>query len=112
MKNTNVYILSVLISIASLFCYGNESEKTLLMFTANWCKYCTYAKNDLRNNDQLSEKIKEYTVIEIDYDKEKDIAKGHGVNTLPTFVIFQHGKELKRQTGYKGSQNLTQFLDF
>lgn len=111
MKNTNIYLLSFLISWASLFCYGQESEKTLLIFTAKWCRYCTFAKNDLRNNDQLSQKIKNYTIIEIDYDKYKDIAKGHGVNTLPTFVIFQDEKELKRQTGYKDSQNLSQFLD-
>lgn len=110
MKNTNIYVLSFLISWASLFCYGHESEKTLLIFSAKWCKYCNHAKNDLKNNDQLSEKIKQYSLIEIDYDKDKDIAKGHGVNILPSFIIFQDGKEIKRQNGYGGSDKLLQFL--
>ena len=110
MKNSNVYILSFLISCATIFCYGQDSEKTLLIFGAKWCKYCTKAKNDLRNEDTLVEKIKDYTIIEVDYDKDRDIAKGHKVNVLPTFVVFQDGKEIKRQTGYKGSEHLLEFL--
>lgn len=110
MKNTNIFILSVLISLATIFCYAQSSEKTLLIFGADWCKYCIKAKNDLKNEDKLSQKIKEYKVIEIDYDKETDIAKGHNVHILPSFIVFQSGKELKRQTGYKGADNLLEFL--
>lgn len=102
--------MSFLISCATLFCYGQESEKTLLIFSANWCKYCTKAKNDLRNEDKLAEKIKEYTIIEVDYDKDKGIAKGHKINVLPAFVVFQDGKEIKRQMGYKGPDHLVEFL--
>lgn len=111
MSNAKIFLVSFLISCATLFCYGNDSEKTLLIFTAKWCKFCTTAKNDLRNNEQLSDKTKEYTIIEVDYDKDKDIAKGHNVNTLPTFVVFQNGKEIKRQTGYQGPNKLLKFLE-
>lgn len=111
MKNSKIFLLLFLISCATLFCYGNEPEKTLLIFGADWCKYCVTAKNDLRNNEKLADKIKEFTIIDIDYDKDKEIAKGHNVKILPTFIIFQDGKELKRQTGYSGSGNLLKFLD-
>jgi len=110
MNNVKIFLLSFLISLATLSCYGNDSEKTLLIFTAKWCKYCTIAKNDIRNNDALSEKIKEYTVIEVDYDKDREIPKGHKINTLPTFIIFQDGKETKRTSGYSGPTKLTEFL--
>jgi len=110
MNNAKIFLLSFLISLATLSCYGNDSEKTMLIFTARWCKYCTFAKNDIRNHDIISEKIKEYTIIEVDYDKDKDIAKGHNVNTLPTFIIFQDGKEVRRMSGYGGSNKLIDFL--
>ena len=111
MNNAKIFILSFLISCATLFCYGDNSDKTLLIFTAKWCKYCTIAKNDLNNNDKLSEIIRNYAIIEVDYDRDKDIAKGHNINTLPTFVVFQHGKEIKRQTGYQGPNKLLNFLE-
>jgi thioredoxin 1 len=110
MTNCKIFLISFLISCATLFCYGNESEKTLIIFSAKWCKYCTIAKNDLRNEDKLVDKTKEFTIIDVDYDKEKDIAKGHNIKTLPTFIIFKDGKELKRQTGYNGPDNLLKFL--
>lgn len=110
MKNTKIYILSFLISCATLFCYAKESEKTLLIFGAKWCKYCVKAKDDLKNNNNLSSTVKNYSIIDIDYDKDKDIIEGYNIKILPTFIIFQDGKEIKRQTGYKDPNKLLEFL--
>lgn len=110
MKTYKIFILSFLISCATLFCYAQDSEKTLLIFGAKWCSHCTAAKNDLKTNTELVEATKNYTLIELDYDKDKEIIKGHDVKTLPTFIIFQGGKEKKRSVGYKGPRHLTKFL--
>lgn len=110
MKSHKIFLLSFLISCATLFCYGNESEKTLLIFGAKWCKYCVLAKNDMQSNQVLSDKLKDYTIVELDYDKDKEIILGHNVKTLPTFIVFQNGKEIKRYTGYRGPNDLSIFL--
>ncbi len=110
MNNAKIFLLSFLISCATLFCYGNDQEKTLLIFGAKWCKYCILAKNDMQNDQNLSEKLKEYSIIELDYDKDKDIVDGHKIKTLPTFIIFQDGKEIKRYTGYRGPTDFLNFL--
>lgn len=110
MKNSQIFLLSFLISCATLFCYGNESEKTLLIFGANWCKYCISAKNDMQNDTKLSEKLKDYSIIEVDYDKDKDVVDGHKIKILPTFIIFEDGKEIKRYIGYRGPNDLSNFL--
>ena len=62
MENTKIYILSFLISCATLFCYAKESDKTLLICGAKWCKYCVKAKDDLKNNNNLSNTIKNYSI--------------------------------------------------
>jgi thioredoxin 1 len=110
MSNYKVFVLSFLISCATIFCYAQESEKILLIFGAKWCKYCTTAKNDIKTNSELSEAIKQYTVIDVDYDKDQDIVKGHKIKVLPTFIIFQNGKEINRQTGYNSPDKLLTFL--
>jgi thiol-disulfide isomerase/thioredoxin len=110
MNNSKVFLLSFLISCATLFCYAKDSTKTLLFFSANWCKYCITAKNDLNSDPSLSEIIKQYDVIVLDFDKDKDIIDGHKIKSIPTFIVFQDGKELKRYNGYRGPSDLIKFL--
>jgi thioredoxin-related protein len=112
MRNTlvSVLLISWLISINSVFAFDNSAEKTLIIFSADWCKYCQLAKNDMNNNNQLSEIIKNYTIIDVDFDVDNDIATGYNIKSIPAFVTFQGGKETGRQIGYKNPQQLINFL--
>ena len=107
--NYKILLFLLIISLSSM-CYSKESEKTLLIFGAKWCKFCVESKKDLQNNETLSELVKDYTVIDLDFDKDKGIAIGHNVKSIPTFIIYQDGKELKRQIGYTGVGGLVNFL--
>ena len=109
MKNCKIFLLSFLISCATLFCYAKE-DQTLLVFSADWCKYCNVAKNDMKNNESVLTELKQYSIIELDYDKDKDFVQGHNIKIIPTFIIFKDGKEQKRMTGYKGPNSLINFL--
>lgn len=105
----------VLVLLATLclstICYAQESDqKTLLIFSAKWCGACKVAHNDIQNDPKLSEKIKEYQIIDIDFDKDKDLVKGYNIKSIPTFIIYQNGKEVDRKVGYKNSRDLIRFL--
>jgi thioredoxin 1 len=110
----NKLIITTLLSIIILcsnFCLSNENEKILLVFSATWCKYCKNAQNDMNFNDKtLSDLVKNYKIIDINIDHDKEITKGYGIKTIPTFVIYENGKEIKRQIGYKNSNQLINFL--
>lgn len=106
----NTLLISVLISICCLCALAKESRKTLLIFSADWCKYCQVAKKDMQKNKDLSEIIKNYEIIDIDYDLDKDLVKGYNVNSIPAFIVYQDGKEIKRKFGYSGPNDLTNFL--
>jgi thioredoxin 1 len=92
-------------------CLSQDNEKILLIFSAQWCKFCQNAQNDLNfNNQTLLDLSKNYKIIDINIDLEKEISKGHNIKTIPTFIIYENGKEVKRQVGYKNSKQLIEFL--
>jgi thiol-disulfide isomerase/thioredoxin len=107
--NTFIFFLSVIISIYTLQCFAGEN-KTLIIFSADWCQYCQVAKNDINVHPELSETVKQYDVIVVDYDKDKDIVQVHNIKTIPAFLIYDKGKEQGRLIGYKGPQQLNSFL--
>lgn len=105
-----IFLLSWIISFHTCFAYDNN-KPTLLFFTADWCAACQVAKNDLNNDPKLSEIIKNYDVIILDLDVDKDLVEGYNIKTIPAFVVFKDGKEKNRQIGYGGgSQRLYKFL--
>ncbi len=107
-----ILLLSCIISISTVLAFSQEpkSKKVLLIFSADWCKYCQIAKNDMKNDQQLSEIIKNYTIVDVDFDVDKDIVKGYNVKTIPAFVVFENDKEKGRKIGYNGPSNLVNFL--
>lgn len=88
-----------------------ESENTnlpvLVIFTADWCKYCHVLINDIEKNPQLVENT---IVCYIDYDKERVLSKEYAVSSLPTAIFIEKKIETKRMVGYKGIVKLSQWL--
>lgn len=111
MNKTKLFLLSFLISLATILCYAKDHDRTLLIFSADWCGHCKVAHHDMKNNDDLLQALKSYTIVDIDADEQKDLMSGYKVRTLPTFIILlNNGKEFKRYTGYKNAKDLTRFL--
>ena len=106
-----ILLFLILSFLTPTLCFSQENEKTLLVFSAKLCKFCTKMKNDMNNNPAVAEALKEYSIIELDYDTDKDIANSHQVKILPTIIIFQNGKEISRKTGYNNVRDLSKFLE-
>jgi thioredoxin 1 len=106
-----VLLISSLISMSTVLAFeNNKPEKTLLIFSAEWCGPCKLVHKDLIEDKNLSEVIKNYNIIDVDYDVDTDLVSGYNVKIVPTFIIYQDGKELKRQSGYSSSKILFNFL--
>lgn len=100
----------ILTLFVSTFCYATENTKALLIFSADWCPSCRNAHKDIDNDADLIEAIKQYDIISLDFDRDKDLVRGYKIKTIPTFIIFENGKEVKRQVGYRNSKQLYRFL--
>lgn len=86
---------------------SQEANKPLLLiFSADWCGYCTKLKQDVL----VDNSTKNYITCVIDTDMDKDLTRKHRAKSLPTSVVLEKGKETKRKTGYKNKTDYTNWL--
>lgn len=66
----------------------------LVMYTAEWCRFCH------RMYPVIKSLRKEgYIVYVVDADKHPEAVKRHKVESLPTFIVMNQGKEASRIVG-------------
>lgn len=80
-------------------------EKTLVDFYANWCGPCKMIAPEL---ERVESNIK---VVKVDVDEFEDLARTYGVMSIPTLVLFENGKELKRTIGFIDKDRIEKFIN-
>ena len=55
-------------------------------------------------------KENEFNFIKLDVDKYSDVAREYGVMSIPTIILFENGKEVKRFTGFMNKEEFVKFL--
>ncbi|GAV04622.1 hypothetical protein RvY_14883 [Ramazzottius varieornatus] len=77
---------------------SNTRQYTVIKFFASWCGACKQMAPQYNKiaNDLPSE---QFVFYRMDVDNNKDIAKVHNLEMLPTFVVYKGGQLVYRQTG-------------
>lgn len=70
---------------------SSDTGKSILYFTAPWCKACKNLEPHLR-------KLKT-PILKRDVSIEPEAAEKRSVTTLPTLILLENGQEVKRLTG-------------
>lgn len=84
-------------SLAELDAVLKDNPVVLVDFYAEWCGPCQTMKPIVR---ELARKYSgKVAVVEVDTDEAQDVAQRHGVQFLPTFVVFRDGRVLNRASG-------------
>lgn len=97
------------ISLLCVIGMGKACADTVLMFSADWCKYCKIAKADLLEN---KDEVAAWNVEVVDTDVSRELVKQYGVKSLPTFIYLNDaGEELDRVAGYKGYHRLKRWVE-
>lgn len=71
-------------------------EAVLVDFWATWCGPCQMVGPIV---EQLAEEQSEVKIVKVDVDQAQEIAGRYGVLSIPTFVLFKDGKEVRREVG-------------
>ena len=81
--------------------------KVLVNFYADWCGPC---KMLLPVLEESEEKIG-IPIKKVNVDESTSIAREYGVMTIPTLILFDNGKEIKRNVGFVKAQELEEFVN-
>ena len=77
----------------------------ILRFTAPWCQPCKeLAKNILKSNIKLPIEV-------IDIDLNPELATEYGIRSVPTLIMLDWNKEVKRITGNKSTKELEEWVN-
>ena len=79
-------------------------EKVLVDFYANWCGPCKMIAPEL---EKVESNIK---VVKVDVDEYEELARTYGVMSIPTLILFEEGKEVKRNIGFMDKDRIEKFI--
>lgn len=80
--------------------------RQLFYFTADWCHPCKRTRpivEDLNRDGVIKVQF-------IDVDIETDLLATYEIKSVPTFVLIEDGKEIKRMNGAKTKEDFEIFL--
>ncbi len=82
----------------------NSSKVVLVEFYATWCSHCRRMEPIM---DQLKELLRDtISIVQLDIDKNEDLADAEKITSTPTFIIYQNGKQVWRESGEMDAQYL------
>ena len=85
-----------------------STELGLVDFYAEWCGPCKIMKPRILDvAERMGDNVK---VVQIDVDKEKELATRFRISSVPTLIIFKNGKQQWRQSGIISALALMKLL--
>lgn len=80
---------------------------TVIDFWASWCMPCKMLSPIV---DEVAEEMQDVTVGKVNIDEQQELARQFGIMSIPTLVVLQDGKEVKRSAGFITKQAMKDLL--
>jgi thioredoxin-like negative regulator of GroEL len=87
----------------------DNNKALLLIFVADWCKYCQPLKSAVQNN--IDEINKKFVVCYVDFDSHADLAKKYNIKALPSSVFVKSNGDRRTIRGFGNFQSYKQHLE-
>ena len=80
---------------------------TAIDFWAPWCMPCKMLSPIV---DEVAEEMQDITIGKVNIDEQQELARQFGIMSIPTLVVLQDGKEVKRSAGFITKQAMKDLL--
>lgn len=80
-------------------------SKKILKFAASWCQPCKMLSKTIAGMEI------ETPIEEIDIDEQEELAIQYQIRSVPTLVMLDDDKEVKRVTGMQSSTQLEAWIN-
>lgn len=84
-----------------------KGDLVLVDFFATWCGPCQMLSPILEEIEKENESLK---IIKIDVDKNENLARKHGVMSIPTIEIYKSGNLVSKHVGFLSKDELEGLL--
>lgn len=81
--------------------------RVVLYFTAEWCNPCKKVRPIV---EELNRDLAENKFIIVDADSELELLEKFSIKSVPTFIVLEDGKEVKRATGVQTREQLQDLI--
>lgn len=81
-------------------------EKTVVDFYATWCGPCKMLGpifEEVSKNSSIK-------FVKIDIDNHEELCREYKVMSVPTLILFENGKEIRRNIGFISKEKLEEFI--
>ena len=83
-------------------------QTVLVDFYADWCGPCKMMGPVVEEPAGEESNVK---VCKINIDEEMAVAQKYGVMSIPTLILFENGKELKKEIGFKNLDEIKKMIE-
>ena len=84
-----------------------SDQKVLVDFNAEWCGPCKMLKPIV---EEIAEARDDIKVVSVNIDDEDVLAETYGVFSIPCLVVFENGKEVKRNVGFMPKEAVEELI--
>ena len=77
--------------------------RVLLDFYADWCGPCKWLM-------PILEDIKDIDILKVNVDSFGDLSRSFGIMSIPTLILFDNKKEIKKSIGFKTKEEILDMI--
>lgn len=85
-----------------------SDKKVLVDFWAPWCGPCRML---LPVIEEIAEERDDVKICKINVDDESELAASFGIMSIPTLMVFENGKMVKKSLGAKPKEDVLELID-
>lgn len=78
-------------------------EKILVDFYADWCGPC-------KRLAPILEELTDIDVLKVNVDMFDELSRSYGIMSIPTLILFENGKEIKKIIGFQTEAEIKEFI--